>query len=110
MGRNIIRPKVVIDKQSGIISAPSDIEVVIIPKETKMDGDGMSMAKAERERQLMEEADEREKREPLTADEICMAMTAVMGAKIKAENMGDLSSAAKYQLIFDKLFHIPVPA
>lgn len=75
-----------------------------------MDGDGMSMAKAERERQLMAEADEREKKEPLTADEICMAMTAVMGAKIKAEGMGDYASAAKYQLIFDKLFHIPASA
>lgn len=107
MARNRNRPKVVVDERTGFIEVPTDIEVVFIPKETKMDGDMMSMAKAERERQLMAEADEREKREPLTADEICMAMTAVMGAKIKAENMGDYASAAKYQLIFDKLFHIP---
>lgn len=105
------RLKVVVDLQAGMIFAPDNIEVVIIQKGDQiMDGDGMSMAKAERERQLMEEADEREKREPLTADEICMAMTAVMGAKIKAENMGDYASAAKYQLIFDKLFHIPASA
>ena len=97
--RNRNRPKVVVDERSGFIEVPTDIEVVL-----------MSMAKAERERQLMAEADEREKREPLTADEICMAMTAVMGAKIKAENMGDYGSAAKYQLIFDKLFHIPASA
>lgn len=105
------RLKVVVDLQAGMIFAPDNVEVVIIQKgDQKMDGDGMSMAKAERERQLMAEADEREKREPLTADEICMAMTAVMGAKIKAEGMGDYASAAKYQLIFDKLFHIPASA
>ena len=103
--RNRKRPKVVIDLNAGITIAPNDIDVVIIPKETNMDGDMMSMAKAERERQAMERYDEMERdlTPELTMQEMVLAITAMWGAADMARRVGDEEEARAYDRIYNKL-------
>lgn len=70
-----------------------------------MDGDGMSMAKAERERQGMERYDELEKNltPELTMPEMVLAIMAIRGAADRARSLGDETEARVYERIYDKL-------
>jgi len=70
-----------------------------------MDGDGMSIAKAERERQLMESYNEMEKdlTPELTMPETVLAIMAIRGAADRARSRGDETEARAYDRIYDKL-------
>ena len=70
-----------------------------------MDGDMMTMAKAERERQAMERYDEMKKglTPELTMPETVLAIMAIRGAADRARSLGDETEARAYDRIYDKL-------
>ena len=70
-----------------------------------MDGDMMTMAKAERERQAMVSYDEMEKdlTPELTMPETVLAIMAIRGAADRARSCGDETEARVYERIYDKL-------